>query len=192
MKLLQRFLMGLGTVLLLAVSIQLVAPNTLHAVVSTLVTVANTTANPVPTHSVDTAPMLPTFSGLAICTAPAQQVCTETLGQVPSGMTAVVQDVSGSCFSSGSNGVPGPPPSSLVISSIGSGTGSNLILNSVFQDATGTQAEYVYSRQTTAYFPSSNFGQANITFSVTAQASTTCQIDIEGYYIPSNVTIPLL
>jgi hypothetical protein len=48
MKLLQRFLMGLGTVLLLAVSLQLFVPKTVHAVVTTLVTVANTAANPVP------------------------------------------------------------------------------------------------------------------------------------------------
>jgi hypothetical protein len=48
MKRLQCFLMGLGTVLLLAVSLQLFAPKAVHAVVSTLVTVANTAANPVP------------------------------------------------------------------------------------------------------------------------------------------------
>jgi hypothetical protein len=48
MKLLQRFLMGLGTVLLLVVSLQLFAPKAVHAVVTTLVTVANTAANPVP------------------------------------------------------------------------------------------------------------------------------------------------
>jgi hypothetical protein len=48
MKLFKRFLMGLGTVLLLALSLQLVAPKAVHAVVSTLVTVANTSSNPVP------------------------------------------------------------------------------------------------------------------------------------------------
>jgi hypothetical protein len=48
MRILQRFLMGLGTVLLLALSLQLVAPKAVHAVVSTLVTVANTASNPVP------------------------------------------------------------------------------------------------------------------------------------------------
>jgi hypothetical protein len=48
MKILQRFLMGLGTVLLLALSLQLVAPKAVHAVVSTLVTVANTASNPIP------------------------------------------------------------------------------------------------------------------------------------------------
>jgi hypothetical protein len=47
MKLFKRFLMGLGTVLLLALSLQLVAPKAVHAVVSTLVTVANTSSNPV-------------------------------------------------------------------------------------------------------------------------------------------------
>jgi hypothetical protein len=191
MNVLQRLLMGLGTVVLLAVSVNLFAPKAVHAVVSTLVTVANTSANPVPTHSVDTPPLLQTFFGIADCSAQAQQVCSETLVTVPSGMTAVVQDVSATCVSSGTNGVAGPPPGSLQVSSIGSGIGGNLILNSVFQDATGTQAEYVYSRQTTAYFPSSNFGQANITFGIAAKSAIGCQVDIEGYYIPSNVTVPI-
>ena len=48
MKTLQRFLMALGMVLLLAVSLQLFIPKAVHAVVSTLVTIANTSANPVP------------------------------------------------------------------------------------------------------------------------------------------------
>jgi hypothetical protein len=52
MELLKRCLMGLGTILLLALSLQLFAPKTVHAVVSTLVTVANTSSNPVPTTSV--------------------------------------------------------------------------------------------------------------------------------------------
>jgi hypothetical protein len=48
MKLFKRILIGFGTILLLALSLQLVAPKAVHAVVSTLVTVANTSANPVP------------------------------------------------------------------------------------------------------------------------------------------------
>jgi hypothetical protein len=48
MKMLRRFLIGLGTVLLLAVSLQIFAPKAVRAVVTTLVTVANTPANPVP------------------------------------------------------------------------------------------------------------------------------------------------
>ena len=47
MKTLQRFLMGLGSLLLLAVALQLFVPKAAHAVVSTLVTVANTPSNPV-------------------------------------------------------------------------------------------------------------------------------------------------
>jgi hypothetical protein len=191
MKLLQRLLMGIGTVLLLALSLQLAAPKAVHAVVSTLVTVANTTADPVPVHSVDSQPLLQTFDGLAVCSAPAQEACTETIGQVPKGMTAVVQDVSADCASSNSNGVAGPPPSVLTVTSIGSGVGGNLFLHSVFQQANATEAEYVFARQTTAYFPSSSLGQANLTFTVTGSTPLTCQVDIEGYYIPSNVIVTL-
>jgi hypothetical protein len=52
MKILQRLLMGLGTVLLLALALQLVAPKAVRAVVSTLVTIANTSSNPVPVQVV--------------------------------------------------------------------------------------------------------------------------------------------
>jgi hypothetical protein len=189
MKIFKRFLMGLGTVLLLALSLQLVAPKAVHAVVSTLVTVANTAADPVPVHSVDSQPQLQTFDFLADCDAPAQQACTQTLGQVPKGMTAVVQDVSADCFSSNINGVAGPPPGALTVSSIGAGVGGNLFLHSVFQQANATSAEYVFARQTTAYFPSSSLGPANLFFTVTGPTALGCQIVIEGYYIPSNVIL---
>jgi hypothetical protein len=51
MRFLQRFLIGLGAILVLAISPQLVAPKSVHAVVSTLVTIANTSTNPVPVDS---------------------------------------------------------------------------------------------------------------------------------------------
>jgi hypothetical protein len=82
MKLLERFLMGLGTVLLLAISLQLVAPKAVRAVVSTLVTVANTAANPVPTQQA--IPTKPFFDRLVL--SPGTVFST---GPGPSGTLAV-------------------------------------------------------------------------------------------------------
>lgn len=64
MKILHRFLMGIGSLLLLAVSLPLFAPKAVHALVSTLVTVANTTANPVPGSLRGCGNALAAFSGV--------------------------------------------------------------------------------------------------------------------------------
>jgi hypothetical protein len=65
-------LIGLGTVLLLAVSLQLFAPKAVHAVVSTLVTIANSTSNPVPTQQV--IPGKPFFARLVLSSGGAVSV----------------------------------------------------------------------------------------------------------------------
>jgi hypothetical protein len=49
MTFLKRFVMGIGGIAMLAALLQLATPKAVHAVVSALVTVANTTSNPVPT-----------------------------------------------------------------------------------------------------------------------------------------------
>ncbi len=66
MKILPRLLWGLGTVLLLALTLQLCAPPAVHAVVSTLVTVANTAANPVGSRNVDNPATYPYSANLCI------------------------------------------------------------------------------------------------------------------------------
>ncbi len=69
-------------VLLLALSLQLFAPKAVHAVVSTLITVANTTSNPVPTPQV--IPGQPFFARLALSGGP-----TQAAGPGSSGRLAV-------------------------------------------------------------------------------------------------------
>jgi hypothetical protein len=104
MKILQRFLMGLGTVLLLALSLQLVAPKAVHAVVSTLVTVANTATNPVASRNVDNPATYPFSANLCINV---NSFCDPSLSQVfvvPAATSTgvqvkrlVLQGVSGDC-----------------------------------------------------------------------------------------------
>jgi hypothetical protein len=118
MKILQRFLMGLGTVLLVALALQLVAPKAVHAVVSTLVTVANTAANPVPidadadarnTVVLYSIPNVNSFASLE-----ANQFFDSVTGNpyvVPTGKRLVVDDVSAEVLTSAAN----PPSLSLFV-----------------------------------------------------------------------------
>lgn len=53
MRFVNRFLMGVGSVVLLAMLLAVAAPKATHALVATLVQVSNTTANPVPNKDVD-------------------------------------------------------------------------------------------------------------------------------------------
>jgi hypothetical protein len=105
MKLFKRFLMGLGTVLLLALSLQLFAPQAVHAVVSTLVTIANTSSNPVLSRNVDNPATYPFSANLCIavnstdCDASTPQffvVPSYTSTGVPI-KRLVLQGVSGRC-----------------------------------------------------------------------------------------------
>jgi hypothetical protein len=54
MNVLRKILVGLGSIVVVALVLALAAPKTVRAVVSTLVTVTNTTSQPVPTMAVDT------------------------------------------------------------------------------------------------------------------------------------------
>jgi len=54
MNVIRKVVVGLAGVVVVALAIELAAPKAVRALVSTLVTVANTSANPVPTMAVDT------------------------------------------------------------------------------------------------------------------------------------------
>lgn len=54
MNVIRRVVVGLAGVIVVALAMELAAPKAVHALVSTLVTVANTSGNPVPTMAVDT------------------------------------------------------------------------------------------------------------------------------------------
>lgn len=54
MNVLRRIVVGLAGIVVVALVMELAAPKAVHALVSTLVTVSNTTAQPVPTMAVDT------------------------------------------------------------------------------------------------------------------------------------------
>jgi len=59
MQILQRLLMGFGSILAAALLLALLAPKSAHALVAALVQVTNTTANPVPTVATDNPALQP-------------------------------------------------------------------------------------------------------------------------------------
>ncbi|MGA2813468.1 MAG: hypothetical protein ABSG16_18865 [Candidatus Acidiferrum sp.] len=98
MKHLQRFLMGLGTVVLLAVSLQLAAPKAVHAVVSTLVTIANTPSNPVyTTDAVNSENLLQVTCAMSFASSNGSDISNKNCYTVPAGQRALIEQVDGIC-----------------------------------------------------------------------------------------------
>jgi hypothetical protein len=99
MRFTKKLLIGLNAVVLVAVFLNVVAPKSVHAVVATLVQVANTSANPVPTleQEAQSGFMVSgvcTFGGTGI----SAQLCeVNSIYIVPAGRTAVLESFSGFC-----------------------------------------------------------------------------------------------
>jgi hypothetical protein len=90
MKLLNKVMWGLGLLAVLMLLMSVVAPRTTHALVSTLVTVSNTTANPVPVVSSDSAGQHP-FT--ATCTGVNAGTTASCTVAVPAGIELVIQNI---------------------------------------------------------------------------------------------------
>lgn len=197
MIIMKRIAMGIGGVAVAALLLALAAPKAVHAIVTTLVTVANTGANPVPVHSVDATPLQP-FQASGSCTGEGAGCTASQFLVVPTGMTAVMQDVSGSCLLTNFGTVPPPPPGKLLLTSIsGSGSVGNgtVELAPVFENSstvngnfTTTGATYTFGRQTTLYAMNNGAGQGAFSFSVVpGSLAAACSVNISGYYLANGV-----
>jgi hypothetical protein len=195
--------MAIGGTVVIALMIGLAAPKTVHAVVSALITVANTPANPVPVQSVDDH-ALHAFQEAGSCTSAISAPCqAQGLFPVPLGMTAVVQDVSGLCNFNPSATTSGfaPPPTSVAIEAINSAatpiTSDNpngvaaVELQAVFQGTIGSlNTHYTFGRPITLYAASPSAGpQATLAFFVETPEnfSADCGFDISGYYVKNGL-----
>ncbi|HEV2617490.1 MAG TPA: hypothetical protein VGU63_12870 [Candidatus Acidoferrales bacterium] len=90
MNALQRIAMGIGGTVAVALVFSLAAPKTVHAVVSALVTVANTAANPVPVSNVNE-PALEAYQDF--CKADLSSGTGDCAFQtIPAGKRLVIQD----------------------------------------------------------------------------------------------------
>lgn len=92
---------GIAGVLFVASAMTLVAPKTVHAVVSALVTVANTSANPVPISNMED-PGRIAYEGFQAgigSSGCSSSQCTFAFGQVPPNHRLVIENISGETFS---------------------------------------------------------------------------------------------
>lgn len=95
MNLVRRIVMGLGSLVAVALVLALAAPKTVHALVSALVTVSNTAANPVPTIGAEAGRAFVVgnsclFTGATSC-------FVIPVYTVPAGETAVIESGSYTC-----------------------------------------------------------------------------------------------
>ncbi len=124
---LKRIAMGIGGVVVAAMLLAVAAPKAVHAIVSTLVTIANTPSNPVPTLSVDNPAKTPFFATATWKDANSDQCLAEHFLAIPPGMTAVVQDVSGYCRVQDNEGALGIPIDTSIFSHNGGGIDLSMI-----------------------------------------------------------------
>ena len=103
MNIQRRIAMAIGGTVVVALVIGLAAPKTVHAVVSALVTVANTSANPVPNRDVDNSANFPFSSEVCIGDANFCQGVTDQF-TVPAATSSgvpvkrlIIESISGAC-----------------------------------------------------------------------------------------------
>lgn len=203
MNAVRRVAMAIGGTLVAALILMLAAPRAAQAILSALVTVTNTSANPVPVQSVDDH-ALHAFQQAASCTSAISVSCqAQGLFPVPPGMTAVVQDVSGLCNFNPSPTTTGfaPLPTSVALEAVNSATTAitsdnpngvaSVELEAVFQGTIRTlNTHYTFGRPITLYAASPSSGtQATFTFFVETPEnfSATCGVNISGYYVKNGL-----
>jgi hypothetical protein len=203
MNVLRRIAMAIGGIVGVALVLTLAVPRAAHAVLSALVTITNTAANPVPVQSVDDHAQH-AFEEAARCISAVSAPCqAQGLFPVPLGMTAVVQDVSGPCNFNPSATTTGfaPPPTSVGIEAINSAatpiTSDNpngvasVVLQAVFQGTfRSLNTFYTFGRPIVLYAASPSAGpQATFTFDVGTPEnfSADCGFDISGYYVKNGL-----
>jgi hypothetical protein len=177
MKLLQRFLMGLGTVLLLAVSLELFAPRAVHAVVSTLVTVANTPSNPVyTTDAINSENLLQVTCTLPETSFDGNSISTRNCYTVPAGQRALIEQVDGICSTPTGSGV------ANVSLYVDSQTQHQLPLHQ--ESANGSLTYYTFS------VPSHYYSGVNATFLSfaipPAGGGANCFVNVSGRLMPAS------
>lgn len=190
MNVLRRIAMGTVGTVAVALMLTLAAPRAAHAVLSAFVTVTNTWSNPVPTQSVDNPALAPSFSVSVVCSNAVDVSCQSSIPSIiPSGMTAVVKDISGHCrlpasFESA--------PALLYVSGgnhDGSGAfaGFSVELAPILVGVSSDLKYFDFGRETTLYAASTAASQGS--FQITGQISPPgdCTVNLSGYYVKNGL-----
>lgn len=185
MNVLRRIAMAIGGTVVVALVIGLAAPKTVRAVVSALVTVANTSSNPVPVQSVDN-PALQPFQASASCTADNSGSCqADQFLLIPSGMTAVMQYFSGECRIGNSDIA---PVNVFLFGVNGDGTTGGVIRITVTgPPLLGEVGHYTFGGPATLYATSTSGAQARFGFESRLLGGGNCDVNIIGYYVKNGL-----
>ncbi len=170
-----------GGLTITALVLILAAPKTAHAIVSTLVTVANTTTNPVPTQAVDNPAKTP-FAASGSCSVSGNTCSASDFFAVPVGMTAVVQDVSGQCRISPAGLASIPPVNVAFGVDGGAPAGGAIWIGMNPNPASFGETFLTFGRQATLYAVSTADAPAFLSFS-DRQSDGDCQINASGYLV---------
>lgn len=168
----KRLLMVAGATALAAMVAVLLSPRATHAIVSTLVTVVNTSANPVPTVPTQA---LNHFNVTTGCSFSGSECAIDTLFSVPAGKTAVVESVSGFCNTENGIGIvllrldstPSDHTTSFFVPGPGLLSGGTNTITSWAQSG-----NFYASPSSTLRFTAASTGQSLSGF---------CLVDINGY-----------
>jgi hypothetical protein len=168
----------LGFVVLAAILISVLAPKATHALVATLVQVANTSANPVPTSDVSN-PDLATLLVLS-CQGHSEGgsgfLNCDPSSTVPAGQRFVIDRVEADCFTP-----PGNTFGNAYISFTEGGNFTRHVLP-INSPETGFSTEYVLSQQVRYHADAGSFiGFA--TYTTDNAGGTTCNFQADGYLV---------
>jgi hypothetical protein len=179
---LKRTITAIGGVAIAAFLLALAAPKRVQAVVSTLVTVANTTTNPVPTQAVDNPANTP-FAASGNCSVQDTSCVISDFFAVPVGMTAVVQDFSGQCRVSPVGLANIPPVNVGFFVDGGPSVGGGIFVAMNPNPGTFGDLSFVtFGRQATMYAVSTANAPAFLTFT-DRQNDGNCEISVNGYLV---------
>jgi hypothetical protein len=173
----KRITMGLGSIVLAGLLLALTAPKTVHAVVSTLVTVANTPSNPVyTTDAVNSENLLQVTCVLPDTSIDAGEVSNKNCYTVPPGQRALIEQVDGICSTQTGTAI------ANVSLYVDSKTQHQLPLT--LENGSTDLNFYTFS------VPSHYYSDVNATFMSYAGASTgaaaNCYVNVSGRLMPAN------
>jgi hypothetical protein len=174
----KKITMGLGGIVLAALLLALTAPKTVHAVVSTLVTVANTPSNPVyTTDAINSENLLQVTCNLPDTSYDGLSISDQNCYTVPAGQRALIEHVDGICS------IPIGSAINNVSLYVDSQTQHQLPLN--LESGNSSLNFYTFS------VPAHYYSGVNATFKSYALPSSAgraanCSVNVSGRLMPAN------
>jgi len=179
MNFVKRVLMFVGFVVLAAALVSVLAPKATHALVATLVQVANTSANPVPNTDVDNSGRATTV--LQNCDGRSLvgdgQLSCDTGYNVPAGQRFVIEELEANCTAPKGNNI-----YSADVVFVQAGFGTFHMLPLISQGVASGQAQYIQN-QRVRYYADPGSQLTFYTQTTDTSGNTSCYFAASGYLI---------